>query len=345
MSETAPLSIRGLGHRYGENPALHGVDLELQSGEFVALLGPSGCGKTTLLRAVAGLLCPSEGSITLNGRTVCEDGRERVPTEARGIGLVFQEYALFPHMTVRENVGFGVQETATDRVDQLLDSVGLLDLADRKPAQLSGGQQQRAALARALAPQPGLLLLDEPFANVDAARRDALGKRLHRIVRDQGASALLVTHDQHSALALADRVLVLESSAIGGVAQQLGTPDEIYQRPNSRAVARSTGQCHFLAGTATGDSAETAMGVVALMEPCEGDVTLAVRPHQMRFRPSSEGSVTVQARHYVGPVYHLVCEAFGASLEVDWPADAPPPAIGARGHLEATHPWWALPTE
>ena len=345
MSDTPPLEIHGLGHRYGSSPALNDVDLSVQPGEFVALLGPSGCGKTTLLRAVAGLVCPDKGRIRLNGTTVCEAGKERVPTEARGVGLVFQEYALFPQMTVRQNVAFGVSPERLSHVESLLKSVGLSEYADRKPAQLSGGQQQRAALARALAPQPSLLLLDEPFANVDAARRDTLGKQLHGIVRQHGASALLVTHDQHSALALADRVLVLEPSEEGGITKQLGTPAEIYQRPNSRSVAQLTGQCHFTKGTAHGDSAETEFGTVSLTAPRKGEVTLAIRPHQLCFRPDAAGKAEVLSTHYVGAVYHLLCQTPHGALEVDWPADTPPPLPGTSGHLEATHAWWALPDQ
>ena len=244
------LRLRDLGHAYGPTQVLDGVSLEVAQGELLAVLGPSGCGKTTLLRALAGLLTPARGRIEIQGRVVAEGGRERVPCEARGVGLVFQEYALFPTLTVGDNLAFGLRRPDPDRVAGLLQRVGLAELADRRPAQLSGGQQQRVALARALAPAPAVLLLDEPFANVDAARRDELGALLRSTVAEAGVAGVLVTHDQEAALGLADRVAVLLPGPRGGRLAQLAPPEEIYRQPASWAVATLTGAAWSRSGEA-----------------------------------------------------------------------------------------------
>ncbi|MDP6934788.1 MAG: ABC transporter ATP-binding protein [Myxococcota bacterium] len=345
MSEALPLSVRGLHHRYPSGPAVARVDLDVHAGEFVALLGPSGSGKTTLLRAIAGLLCPTGGEIRIRGERVCCDGVDAIPTGQRQVGLVFQDYALFPHMTVRQNVAFGLKEPDPERTSDLLARVDLTEHADRLPARLSGGQQQRAALARALAPRPALLLLDEPFANMDVSLRDRLGQELQRLVREEGTCALLVTHDQHSALALADRVVVLEPSPDGGFGAQQGPPTEIYQRPATRRVAQLTGPCHFLQATARGDTAQTPLGPLPLLAERQGDVTLILRPHQLRFEPSPDGNVVISTRHYTGRAYHLVCETPTGDVEVEWPATSSPPEPGSRGRLEASVACWALPDE
>ena len=235
-----PLTLDALSHRYATQPALDRVSLALRPGELLAILGPSGCGKTTLLRAVAGLLTPRGGTIEVGGQVVCRDGVEQVPAERRRGGLVFQSYALFPHLTVAENVAFGLRGDADARVRELLAWVELTDFAGRKPAELSGGH---------------VLLLDEPFANVDADLREQLTDALRRLLTRAGASAVLVTHDREDALRTADRVAVLEPGPQGGRLAQLDAPAIVYARPASARVARITGRCSLLEARAEGSVA------------------------------------------------------------------------------------------
>ena len=219
------LELRALSHHYGEQQILDGITFQLDAGECVALLGESGSGKSTALRCIAGLEQPSNGQIFISGTKVY-GSQVWVPTERRGVGLVFQDYALFPSLTVAENIAFGLQVRDAQRVASLLKLTGLEDWKNQRPAQLSGGQQQRVALARALAPRPSLLLLDEPFANVDAHRRSQLGQALRRLLQAEGASALLVTHDQSSALVLCDRLAVLTPGDNGAILGQMDSPEE-----------------------------------------------------------------------------------------------------------------------
>ena len=337
----APLQMTGIGHQYGQTPVLHGVDLTVHAGEFVVLLGPSGCGKTTLLRAVAGLVTPQRGHIDIDGRRATEDGQARIATEHRGVGLVFQEYALFPHMTVAENVGYGLSSPNPARVNGMLELVGLVDLADRKPSMLSGGQQQRVALARALAPRPSLLLLDEPFANVDAALRDSLGSLLRRVAKEQGASVLMVTHDQDAALSMADRVVVLEPTDKGGVIVQDDTPIHVYQRPATETVARLTGPCNVVDAVADGETANCLFGTIKLIQPRQGSVRLMLRPEHLHFVPDSEGVFTVQRIQFASGVYKLSCMGPQGLVQVQQSSDVDPPQVETNGHLDVTVPAWA----
>ena len=221
---------------YGKSVAVEGLTLGIRKGELVALLGPSGCGKTTTMRAVAGLLAPRSGSIRLDGRDVT-----RVPPSKRGVGLVFQSYALFPHLTVYENVAFGLRlrrdRDVAARVEAGLATVGLQEFDGRAPAELSGGQQQRLALARSLVMEPKLLLLDEPLSNLDARLRLEMRVELQRVQRETGVTMVFVTHDQSEALALADRIVVMRVGRI----EQVGTPEEIYSRPATGFVADFVG--------------------------------------------------------------------------------------------------------
>jgi iron(III) transport system ATP-binding protein len=239
----AELSLRGLTRRFGRLAAVDRVDLDLASGGFLALLGPSGCGKTTLLRLIAGFETPDEGTVAIAGRTVAGPGHA-VPPERRGIAMVFQSYALWPHMSVAENVGYALKVRrvpAAERrakVAACLDQVGLGHLAARRPAELSGGQRQRVALARCLAMDPAVVLLDEPLANLDAHLRESMQDEFRQFHRETGATMVYVTHDQAEAMAMADRVAVMDH----GVLQQVAAPQEIYTRPATPMVARFVGR-------------------------------------------------------------------------------------------------------
>ena len=342
MPESHPLAIDGLGHAYGSNRALSGVDLVVKSGEFVSLLGPSGCGKTTLLRSVAGLVNPAEGSISIDGRIVNASGSIAVEASERGIGLVFQEYALFPHMTVAENIGYGLRNANAERVSGLMAVTDLTGLANRKPSELSGGQQQRAALARALAPRPALLLLDEPFANVDAGLRASLGRVLTRLVRDEGVSVLMVTHDQDSALAMSDRIVVLGVGERGGLVTQDGSPEDIYVRPATAEVARLGGPALLLAAQASDDTATSALGPLALHAPRRGPVTVVIRPEQAHFLVDPTGNAAVESMQFHRTHHRLRCTSPAGEVDVVVASNEPLPAIGDRGFVRVREPVWAL---
>lgn len=239
------LSIRQVGKRYGEVNVVKNVSIDIDQGEFVSLLGPSGCGKTTILRMVAGLIEPSAGQIIIGGRDIT-----RLPPHKRNIGLVFQSYALFPHMTVFENVAFGLRrkgkggDELSAKVDEALALVRLSGLGNRYPRQLSGGQQQRVAMARAIAPQPNVILFDEPLSNLDAKLRDEMQIELKRLQRELNTTTLFVTHDQEEALSLSDRVCVMHN----GIIQQLASPEEIYRSPATPFVADFIGKPNRLLG-------------------------------------------------------------------------------------------------
>lgn len=307
-----PLRIEALAHGYGPVPVLDQIDLAVAPGELVAVLGTSGCGKTTLLRAVAGLVTPRGGRITMDGVVVAEAGRLRVPIEGRRVGIVFQDYALFGSLSVRANVGYGLRGEP-GRVAELLERVGLTDCADRLPSELSGGQQQRVALARALAPRPSLLLLDEPFANVDADRRDALATSLRQALRAEGRSAVLVTHDRADALGIADRVLVLVSGPDGGRVGQVGTPEVVYAEPAGLEVARLTGPCCHLRGEASGGVVQTAVGSVAIAG-AEGAGTLILRPEAIALRPDPQGAGEVVGTSFRGAEVRIWVETAAGRL-------------------------------
>ncbi|MDX1419497.1 MAG: ABC transporter ATP-binding protein [Rubricoccaceae bacterium] len=273
------LSISCLSKTYhdGSLPVVNGLSFEVAEGELFALLGPSGCGKTTALRLVAGFMRPDRGSIALAGR-VLADERRFVPPERRGVGFVFQDYALFPHLTAAENVAFGLRRwkraDRAERVREVLRLVGLEGFGDRLPHALSGGQQQRVALARAIAPRPRLLLLDEPFSNLDALFRQEMRERVRDLLKAEGATAVLVTHDQEEALLFADRVAVMHTGRI----EQVGTPEALYLTPRTLFVAQFLGQTNLVLTEAHGDEAETALGRLRLHRPAEGPVLVAIRP-------------------------------------------------------------------
>ena len=239
---TAPklksLRVRALSKHFADTAAVRGFDLEVQGGQFVSLLGPSGCGKTTTLNCVAGLVDPDEGAIEVDGRDIT-----RLPPERRGFGMVFQNYALFPHLSITRNVSFGLEvrgtprSAAAGRVTRALELVQLSALGERYPAQLSGGQQQRVALARAIVTEPSLILMDEPLSNLDAKLRLEMRLEIRRLHQSLGLTTLYVTHDQEEALSLADRVVLMRD----GVIEQAGTPEDLYAQPGSLYVANFLG--------------------------------------------------------------------------------------------------------
>ena len=276
---TPVLDLRGLTKRFAPHhpPVLEDISLTAHRGELLTLLGPSGCGKTTLLRLIAGFEHPDEGSIHLGGAVIAGEGRW-VPPEKRGVGMVFQDYALFPHLTVLQNVAFGL--TGRDRetrAREILNLVGLTVFEKRHPHQLSGGQQQRVALARALAPRPHLLLLDEPFSNLDAALRHTTRQEIRAILRRTDTTAILVTHDQEEALAFSDRLAVMRA----GKFEQVGSPESVYREPKTAFVASFLGRSNLVTGTAQGSRALTPLGPVRLTEPAQGAVLVSLRPEDL----------------------------------------------------------------
>jgi len=335
------LHIRQLSKRYTDVAALDAVDLDIASGELVALLGPSGSGKTTLLRVIAGLLHADSGQVLFG-----DTDATRLSLRDRNVGFVFQHYALFKHMTVAENVAFGLRSrprskrpdkaTIARRVEELLTLIQLAELGERYPEQLSGGQRQRVALARALAIDPTVLLLDEPFGALDAKVRVDLRRWLRRLHEQTGQTTLFVTHDQEEALELADRVVVLREGRI----EQVGTPHEIYSAPASEYVFDFIGRANAVEGRFDGGNF-VAIGH-ELRLPIEGGAPLAgstqparlyVRPHDLAIVPADEGwSATVAAAHRLADriTLELDVEHQPRPLELDFAAtpDVEIPAVG-----------------
>jgi len=283
----AELRIQGLSKHFGAHTVLRGIDLTVDSGNLVAILGPSGSGKTTLLRLLCGFERADGGSIALNGRIV-SSAAEHVPPEQRRIGYVPQEGALFPHLSVAENIVFGLprqERRARHRVQELLELVGLsADYANRPPQQLSGGQQQRVALARALAPSPALVLLDEPFSALDAALRAETREAVADALSAAGATAVLVTHDQSEALSMGHQVAVLWEGRL----VQVASPEQLYRQPANPELARFIGDAVLLPGVAGNGQVQCALGTLALMGGMpQGSVQVLLRPEQIRLLPLS----------------------------------------------------------
>lgn len=338
------LTLTDICKTFGTTNVVCDFDLDVEAGEFISFLGPSGCGKTTVLRMIAGFEKPTSGKITVGGADVTA-----LPASRRKIGMVFQAYALFPNMSVRENVAFGLKiagmagRDIVGRVDEMLDLIALGHLADRYPYQLSGGQQQRVALARALAPRPNLLLLDEPLSALDAQIRTSLRDDIRRIQRELGITTVFVTHDQEEALSISDRVVVMQA----GRADQIGTPSEIYNRPKTRFVANFVGQLNMFKAQQVGPKdlhfAETNVGGLDLSSVAGKDaVTVALRPEAMSLsrRPTDTQSLPcrILSSSFLGSVIRAQVDVAGTAISIDMfnCAGVSLPANGAQ-----TEVWFA----
>jgi iron(III) transport system ATP-binding protein len=348
------LSVSEVWKGYAGTPVLRGVELEVQPGSLTAVLGLSGCGKTTLLRVIAGFERAERGSVSLGAQTL-EDGRTYLAPEQRSIGYVPQEGALFPHLSVQDNVGFGLsrRERRGERVAGLLEMVGIAPLAKRLPHELSGGEQQRVALARALARRPQALLLDEPFSSLDASLRSRVREEVHTLLRAQGVTTVLVTHDQEEALSLADAVAVLRD---GRIIQQ-GPPTELYERPADERLARFLGAVNVIDARFERGTAHTPLGALRLRGAQTTDSaaagTVMVRPEQLAVRVCEDGAHAGDAELH-GRVEQCRYYGHDALLHIrpERPADAEPLlarvngeqalAVGTRVAVVARGPVTAL---
>ncbi|CAN5395293.1 ABC transporter ATP-binding protein [soil metagenome] len=314
----ASVTLQAIAKSYGDVVALRSMDLETGDGEFVTLLGPSGCGKSTTLRLVAGFMKPSTGRILFGGEPVTH-----LPPQHRGIGMVFQDYALFPHMTIADNIGFGLTEARkpakeiAERVAELLELIRLPDVGKRFPSELSGGQQQRVAVARAVAHSPRVLLMDEPLGALDLKLREAMQAEIRQIQKKLAITTIYVTHDQGEAMNLSDRIVVMNN----GMIEQIGTADEIYDRPRSRFVADFVGQINLLDARPEGRDAEwdvlsvAGVSVKATSTPTNDGsrLTIGIRPEQISIAasgaptPSGLNALpgTIVARRFVGNVIKM----------------------------------------
>jgi putative spermidine/putrescine transport system ATP-binding protein len=334
------LTISHLEKAFGSNLVVKDFNLEVAKGEFISLLGPSGCGKTTVLRMIAGFERPTSGGIQIDGQEVTG-----LKANARNIGMMFQAYALFPNLTVADNVAFGLKVKGVPRAErdarvaEMLQLIGLPDLGGRFPFQLSGGQQQRVALARALAPQPRVLLLDEPLSALDAKVRVSLRTEIRQIQQELGITTIFVTHDQEEAMSISDRIVVMNA----GIADQVGTPFEIYNRPNTRFVANFVGTLNTFAVTVD-DPAEgrVRLGGEALSLPSSlpaakgAALAIALRPEALRLgrEPGYETVVSgqVEGVEFMGSIIRLRARVAGETVVMDTfnRADQPPPVPGAQ---------------
>jgi len=310
------LQVNKVWKHYGNFAALKDVSLEIKDGEFVCFLGPSGCGKTTLLRAIAGLDPQSRGEIVQGGQTI-----SLLPPEQRDFGIVFQSYALFPNLTVAKNIAYGLRSLKLSRnqieakVTELLNTIGLSDMAYKYPAQLSGGQQQRIALARALATEPSLLLLDEPLSALDARVRLHLRQEIRKLQRKLGITTIMVTHDQEEALAMADRIVVMNH----GIVEQVGTPEEVYRRPINAFVANFVGTMNLLPVKVSGNKQvrlqERLINCRRYKKQLTAAAWLAFRPEVAAIKPAGLHGDDKHYEYFNGTVLHT--EFMGNFLRIE----------------------------
>ncbi|MGL6258421.1 ABC transporter ATP-binding protein [Vibrio sp. WXL210] len=298
------LSVQNLTCQYDDQTVLDTLSLEVAHGEIVCLLGASGCGKTTLLKSIAGLIPLKSGQMSLNCMLI-DDGEHWIPPEQRNIGMIFQDYALFPHLTVAENIAFGLRDMDKSakqaKVKEMLSLVHLEPYGDRYPHQLSGGQQQRVAIARALAYKPDLLLLDEPFSNIDTQVRHELIGEIRRLFKEQGVTAIFVTHSREEAFAFADKMAVMNQ----GVIEQYGTASELYFEPSSKFVADFLGGGSYLKATRVSeDTFETSLGIIEAKAQDKiesgSDCELLLRPQHIVINASDESKITVLEQQFMG---------------------------------------------
>lgn len=348
MSASATgLEVRGLSFGYPAQPVLHDLELTLCRGRTLALIGSSGTGKSTLLRLLAGFERPQAGTIALHGQTVVDTGaRAWVPPARRGVGIVPQEGALFPHLTLEANIGYGLGRRDPgrgDRIDELVALVGLDDLRGRYPRELSGGQQQRVALARALAPRPELVLLDEPFASLDAATRRPLLDAVREILTAESATAVLVTHDRDEAVSLCDDVAVLRD----GLVAQAGPPDQVYGAPHDAGIARALGEADLLPVVEDlGETVECALGRLIVGSRSGRGEVVVLRPHQIVVtpvgadRPAGTPNGTVTSSTFHGTHLRVTLAlAEGTVLTAHLPTPVTPaPTPGDRVHVAVAAP-------
>ena len=304
------LELKSVSLAFDEQVVVESVSLKLKDGEIACLLGPSGCGKTTLLRAIAGFKPLHSGTIDFAG-SILSSSSKTVPPENRRVGMVFQDFALFPHLTIAENICFGIRQQSrkekSHRLSELLGLIGLAGSEDKYPHELSGGQQQRVALARAIAPKPHLLLLDEPFSSMDVELRASLAKEIRSILKHEKISAVMVTHDQHEAFSMADRIGVINEGSL----LQWATAEDLYHSPANRFVARFVGNSNFLSGVVTGDKVDTALGRFAFKESEEEPIAVAdglqvkvlIRPEYIRKCEGSGNPATLLSREFRGGYY------------------------------------------
>lgn len=327
---------------HGDQADVQGLSLIVERGEIMVLLGPSGCGKTTTLRLIAGFEQPDAGTVRIAGKSMA-DRRRNVPPEKRGLGMVFQDYALFPHLTAAENVAFGLHKldrrARSQRVNEVLALVGLSDQAQQYPHTLSGGQQQRVALARALAPWPDVILFDEPFSNLDSELRQTMRLEVRRILKASRSTAVFVTHDQGEAMMLGDRIAVMRR----GFVEQVDTPERIYHSPQNRFVAEFMGVADFLPAKMTPEGLATEIGLLppACALPAGRQVEVMVRPHDLRVSPApgATGHGVVAAAEFIGDSWqYQVLLASGHSVRAFMPHTAVMP-LGAAVNvvLRADH--------
>jgi iron(III) transport system ATP-binding protein len=312
MSDAPMLQLHAISQQFAPQAGLvvDRVSFSLAAGEILGLLGPSGCGKTTLLRLIAGFAAPQSGYIELDGQRIADD-RQMRPPEDRNIGMVFQDYALFPHLTVTQNIAFGLAQPRRRRfspaqipplTQAAIALVGLTGLEQRYPHELSGGQQQRVALARAIAPQPAIILLDEPLSNLDVQVRLRLRQEIRRILKTTNTTAIFVTHDQEEALAIADRVGVMQQGQLA----QIGTPEELYHHPRSRFVADFVTQANFLPAQRKENYWHTEVGqfpVDPTHPPASPIGEIMIRQEDVQLRPDAQSRMVVRDRQFLGREY------------------------------------------
>jgi iron(III) transport system ATP-binding protein len=319
---TRGLRIDGISHAYGAIQAVRDLSLSVEAGEIVALLGPSGCGKSTVLRISAGLENVQSGRVSIDGQSVAEPGHDQ-PPEARSVGLMFQDFALFPHLDVRRNVGFGLRGRPVRERDAVvklaLDRVGLAHKARDYPHALSGGEQQRVALARALAPDPKVMLLDEPFSDLDVVLRDRIRETTAAILRENGTPTLMVTHDPEEAMMMADRIALMRNGAI----LQEGQPNELYRAPESACGAAFIGEANVLDATVSGGVSKTPLGAVPADGLADGTpVTVLIRPEGLHLNAENGVAATVREIRNLGRSGLVTIELAGGpamKARVFWP--------------------------